>query len=151
MRKVGEYDPLVADRPRILGYTNNAGSIGSKFLVALRDEKKFMGIRCPQCNHVYVPPRATCIKCFNKLDELVEVSDKGTLLTYTVVHEPEPVYPIDTPFIYGIVRLDGADTGLVHFIGECPPEKVAIGMKVQAVFEEKRTGSIKDIKYFKPI
>jgi uncharacterized OB-fold protein len=36
-------------------------------------------------------------------------------------------------------------------LGEIEPEQLRIGMRVQAVFKEKRKASILDIKYFKPL
>jgi len=36
-------------------------------------------------------------------------------------------------------------------LSEVEFEKLAIGMRVKAVFSEKRVGSILDIKYFKPL
>lgn len=128
-----------------------AGKVGSRFLIELRDNKKFMGLKCPTCNRVYVPPRSTCKECFGQLDQWVEVSDKGTLLTYTVVHKPHAAQPVETPFAYGIIQLDGADTGFVHLLGEVDFDQLKIGMKVQAVFKEERTASVLDIKYFKPL
>jgi len=57
------------------------------------------------------------------------------------------------PTIYALIKIDGADGGLVHKLGEINPEKVKISMKVEAVFKskEKREGSINDIRYFKPL
>jgi uncharacterized OB-fold protein len=132
-------------------YHYSAGKIGSRFLIELRDNKRIMGVRCPTCNRVEVPPRATCKICFTQLDELVEVSDKGTLLTYTVVHQPNAVQPVETPFAYGIIQLDGSDTGFVHMLGEVDLDQVKIGMRVQAVFKEERVASVLDIKHFKPL
>lgn len=134
-------------------YTYAVGALGSRFFIELRDNKKIMGIRCPQCKLVYMPPRSVCGKCFSQLSEWVEVSDKGTILTYTVVNYKEATHPPDVnpPFVYGVVQLDGADTGITHLISGVDPEKVTIGMKVQAVFKEKREGNILDIKYFKPL
>jgi len=134
--------------------TYPAGVVGSKFLIEMRDNKKIKGIKCPECNQVYVPPRSTCKYCFGELSELVDVSDKGTLITYAVAHEPNPVQPVEgSPVIYGIVQLDGADTGFVHMLGEVDPEQLKIGLKVKAVFKVKkeRVASILDIKYFKPL
>jgi uncharacterized OB-fold protein len=54
-----------------------------------------------------------------------------------------------TPIVYGVIQLDGADTGFVHMLGEVDSEQLRIGMRVQAVFKEKREASILDIKYFK--
>lgn len=129
----------------------SAGAVGSRFLIEIRDKKRIMGTRCPTCNRVYVPARSICKDCFGQLDELVEVSDKGTVLTYTVCNQPNPVQPVETPLVYGIVQLDGADTGFVHMLGEVNPEQLRIGMRVQAVFKEEREASILDIKYFKPL
>jgi uncharacterized OB-fold protein len=128
-----------------------AGGVGSQFLIALRDKKKIMGTRCPTCNRVYVPARSVCKDCFGQLDEWVEVSDKGTLLTYTVCQQSSRVQPVEPPIVYGIIQLDGADTGIVHMLGEVDLEQLRIGMRVQAVFKEKREASILDIKYFKPL
>ena len=133
--------------------TYSAGAVGSRFLIELRDNKKIMGTRCPTCNRVYVPARSVCKDCFGELSEWVEVSQKGTLLTYTVAYQPNPIHPVSTPIVYGIVQLDGADTGFVHMLGEVDPGQLKVGTKVKAVFKSKkeRVASILDIKYFKPL
>jgi uncharacterized OB-fold protein len=133
--------------------TYSAGAVGSRFLIELRDNKKIMGTRCPTCNLVYVPARSACRDCYGELSEWVEVSQKGTLLTFTVTYQSNPIQPVSTPIAYGIVQLDGADTGFVHMLGEVDPEKLKVGTKVKAVFKSKkeRQGSILDIKYFKPL
>jgi len=127
-----------------------AGQLASDFFIGLRDSKKITGTKCSKCNKVYVPPKSVCGHCFSKLDSLVEVGSTGTLLTFTEVSYKEAVQPVDPPFVYGVVKLDGADTGMVHFIGEVKPADIKIGMKVQAVFKDERKGNILDIKYFKP-
>lgn len=143
--------PLVTEHHYLLGFKNSAGPARSRFLVELRDNKRIMGVRCNQCNLVYVPPRPNCVKCLSEMNEWVEVSDKGTLTSYTTVYAPEQEYKKDTPFVFGIIQLDGADTGLVHFLGEIEPEELRVGMRVQAVFRKERTASILDIDYFKPL
>jgi uncharacterized OB-fold protein len=56
------------------------------------------------------------------------------------------------PVAYGIIKLDGADTGFVHMLGEVDLDKIKIGMRVKAVFrEDERKGNILDINYFKPV
>ena len=131
--------------------TYHAGGVGSRFLVEIRDKKKIMGTRCPDCNQVYIPARSICGECLCKLNEWVEVSNKGTVLTYSIDYEPNPVQPVDPPIIYATVQLDGADTGFVHMLGEVDPEQLRVGMRVEAVFKDERKGSILDIRYFKPL
>ena len=144
-------DPYVAEGRLVMPYRYFTGSIGTKFFTKLRDEKKILGIRCPGCNTVYVPPRATCGKCFINLEEWVEVANKGTVQSYTVTYYPLSIHPVEEPLIYGIIQLDGADTGLTHIIDETDPSRVYIGMRCEAVFKEQREGNILAIKYFRPL
>ena len=133
--------------------TYSAGAVGSRFLIELRDNKRIMGTRCPDCNLVYVPARSVCRDCFGQLSEWVEVSQQGTLLTHAIARQPTLVQPVPPPITYGIIRLDGADTGFVHMLGEVDPQQLKVGMRVKAVFKTKkqRVASVLDIKYFKPI
>jgi uncharacterized OB-fold protein len=85
------------------------------------------------------------------MEEWVEVSHEGILESYTIVYKSEPIHIVDTPFALGIIKLDGADTGMVHRLGETDFKKIRIGMRVRAVFNEGRKGDIRDIKYFKPV
>lgn len=151
VEKLKDLDVFVYHGKIFIPNTYTAGAVGSHFLIELRDNKKIMGTRCPACDLVYVPARSVCKYCFAQLDQWVEVSDTGTLQTYTVAGRPNVVQPVDPPIIYGIIQLDGASTGLVHMLSEVEFEKLSIGMRVKAVFAEKRVGSILDIKYFKPL
>jgi len=130
----------------------SAGIYGSKFLTELRDNKRFVGIRCPRCGKVYMPPRRVCGPCFVELTELVPVSDEGEIITYTVVSfgfvDPATGKQKPVPYGYAAIKLDGADTYLLHFLDETDPAKIRVGARVKAVFEEERTGSMLDIRYF---
>jgi uncharacterized OB-fold protein len=132
-------------------YQWHAGEYATYFYKQLR-EKKIWGTKCPKCGKVYVPPKKICIECFKQCREWVELSDTGTLLTYTIVRYSEPlIQPREPPFAYGIIKLDGADTGMVHFLGEVDFDKIKVGMRVKAVFNENPEGNYLDIKYFKPV
>lgn len=129
-----------------------AGKMGSAFYVALRDSGRIYGVRCTTCRKVLWPPRSTCGRCFSMLstDDLVEIGPCGTLTAFTKVHYHEAVHPKPAPLVYGIVRLDNADTGMVHLIEGCGAEPLRIGMRVRAVFSENRNGNILDIACFRP-
>ena len=150
--EVEERDGLLVHQGVIrVPYTWAAGEVASRFYIGLRD-KKIYGIRCPACDVVFVPPKKVCHLCFDNLTEWVEVSDEGTLETFTIVHYNEPeLHPMKAPFAYGIIKLDGADTGMVHLIGEADLNRIRKGMRLKAVFREKLEGNYLDIKYFKPI
>ena len=132
-------------------YTWSVGEVGSRFLRELRDKKKIFGKSCPACKLVLVPARKVCGECSQQTEEWVEVRNEGTVQTFTVVRYPSQVQPLNPPFGYGIIKLDGAGTGMVHLLYGSDPATWRIGMKVKAVFKEKRSGSILDIAYFQPV
>jgi hypothetical protein len=132
-------------------YTWSVGEVGSRFFKELRDNKRILGKRCPECQKVLVPARKVCGKCSQQTEEWVEVGDGGTAETFTVVRYSTPIQPLKPPFGYGIIRLDGADTGMAHLLCGTDPAGWKVGMRVKAVFKEKRTGNILDIAYFQPL
>ena len=132
-------------------YTWSVGEVGSRFFAELRDHRKILGKRCPACRKVLVPARKICGQCSRQTEDWVEVKDEGTVQTFTVVRYPSAVQPLKPPFGYGIVRLDGADTGMTHLLYGSDPAKWKVGMRVKAVFKEKREGNILDIAYFEPL
>ena len=132
-------------------YKWSAGLAGSRFFEELRDQKKIMGTKCSRCGRVMVPPRIFCEECFVDANEWIEVSNQGTLITFGDSYLSTDGKLLEEPWMLGIIRLDGSDGGLVHYIGEATPEELKIGMKMEAVFKEEREGNILDIKYFRPV
>ncbi len=147
--------PLYISIKTDLPYAYSAGRPLSRFLVALRDEAKILASRCNQCSYVLVPPRAFCTQCHKLTPELVEVGPRGTLETFSVINFPfiDPFTGLErpVPYGYGIIKLDGCDNLLPHFLDISDHTKLAIGQRVEAVFEEKenRTTALTDIKHFR--
>ena len=139
------------DMPTLGRYT--AGIAGEKFFREIQKNAKFLGTVCPACEITYVPPRLYCEQCFAHLDEWVDLPTTGRVHTFTAVHLDLDGNRLAEPRILAFVNVDGADGGLVHFLGEVESEQVCIGMPVEAVFKKKadRKGSILDIEYFKPL
>jgi len=127
------------------------GETGSRFLVALRDERRILGTRCPVCDKVFVPPRKACGQCFHPEMEWREVGPEGELTTHTIPRYRESIHPLAAPFAFGIVRLDGADTGFTHLLGEYREEDLRSGLRVEAVFRDAQEGNVLDICYFRPV
>ncbi|MDY6852330.1 MAG: Zn-ribbon domain-containing OB-fold protein [Thermodesulfobacteriota bacterium] len=131
------------------------GKHGSKFLTEIRDNKKIFGVRCPKCGKVYTPIRKVCGDCFVPMEELVELSGKGSVYMFTVLSfgfvNPETGEQRPVPYTYAFIQLDGADNRFVHFLEESDVNKIRIGMRVEVVFEEERKGNMLDIKHFRTI
>jgi uncharacterized OB-fold protein len=143
-------EPRVYESRIKVPYAWQAGETASRFLLSLREEKRFLGKKCSKCAKVLVPPRKNCPYCFVSTGDWVDVSDEGVVETFTIVRRDTGILPMEPPFAYAVIRLDGADTGLVHLLGEVEPGRIREGMRVKAVFAEERTGKMLDIAYFKP-
>jgi uncharacterized OB-fold protein len=145
-------EPMVYDSKISVPYSWWAGDTASRFFISLRDDQKIIAPRCGTCGKVFMPPRKVCPACFTENTEWVDVSGEGTLVSFSVARRRLEAIPADKklPVIWGLVRLDGADTALLHYLDEVDPGDVRIGMRVKAVFAGQRTGTIRDISHFKP-
>ena len=130
---------------------------GSMPFAFLRTERyrRLMGVRCPQCKRVYIPPRPVCGICYVPSTEWVEVSDEGTLIGCTVVRLPfiDPMTGRAAPSALWLrdYHLDGASTSMFHFVDETDDAKLNVGMRVKANFREPREGNMRDIVNFRVI
>jgi uncharacterized OB-fold protein len=142
---------FVIEGKMALPYQYFAGAVGSKFIVALRDEKQILGVRCERCNKTFVPPRQTCERCFAPLtDNWVKVEQTGEVTGFTVVRYEEPYQPQEPPYVLAMIKLDGSDVSIVHLLA-CDPKDARTGMRVRAVFAEERKDNILAIAHFEEV
>ena len=140
-----------------LPYRYSIGKLAVKFFEELKQNKKIMGSKCSKCGKVNFPPRAVCADCMVEMtiDDMVELSPKGTLEGFTVVNypftDPNTGGMRAFPYGYALFKLDGADTYTMHFINETDYTKLKVGQRVEAVFKEEREGNIGDILYYRVI
>ena len=66
------------------------------------------------------------------------------------VPEPVKAQPLDRPFAFALVTLDGADAPLLHALDVASPDDVRTGMRVRVRWAAERTGAITDIACFEP-
>ena len=84
------------------------------------------------------------------LVEIVEVGQAGVVETWTWVDPPRPQSPWHSPHALALIRLDGADTPLLHGVLVDSPAEIAVGMRVRARWRDEREGHIHDIEGFVP-
>lgn len=139
-------------------YTWSVGETGSKFLRALRDDKKILANKCPDTGKVFCPPKLNSPTTLKPITEWLELKGTGVVQTFTRRHYKSLAVADGLPDIYALILLDGASQALPHFLGEVDFKNVKIGMRVEAVFHDVpgaekggRAGHILDIKYFKPV
>ncbi|MCC6211059.1 MAG: Zn-ribbon domain-containing OB-fold protein [Burkholderiales bacterium] len=123
----------------------------ARFCAGLK-ERRIEALRCGGCGRRYLPPRPVCGNCHLPLADWVPVADEGRLEAWTVVHvpilDPRTGRMREAPYGMGLVRLDGADTTLNHFLAQSDPARLAIGQRVRAVWREQLAGAIDDIRHF---
>jgi uncharacterized OB-fold protein len=134
------------DLPVSFRYT--PGVANTAFFEALRDRAVLLGSRCHSCEVTYLPARIFCERCFGELSPETECGPGGVLESFTVGHTDVDGQPLNEPMALGLVRVDGADTVLVHRLLDM--DAPAIGARVIVRLAPERTGSILDIEGFGP-
>ena len=149
-------NPILESEVRI-PYELALGASWYRFYEELRN-KNIFGTRCPECKRILVPARTFCSRCFADMDEWINVSQEGVVISWSLTNYEYFGMPTAPPFINSVIKLEGTDCGFVHLIGgfdmsdpDFVSNTVKTGMKVKAVWKEERTGCIMDIQYFEPV
>jgi uncharacterized OB-fold protein len=130
-------------------YTRSTGPVVGRFLTGLRDGQ-VLGGRTSDGKVVVPPPEYDPVTHQQTVD-FVEVADTGTVTTWTWVPEPVKGQPLDRPFAFALVTLDGADTPLLHALDVSSPDEVETGMRVRIRWRDERVGAITDIECYEPV
>jgi uncharacterized OB-fold protein len=136
--------PLVVEFP----FTRSLGPVQSAFLTGLR-ERTVLGVKTGD-GKILVPPVEYDPVTAEEIRDLVEVAATGTVTTWAWNPAPRRDQPLTTPFAWVLVKLDGADTSLLHVLDAPGPDAVRSGMRVRVRWARKRTGAITDIACFEP-
>jgi uncharacterized OB-fold protein len=139
---------LVADHAIEYTYTRSTGPVIGAFLTGLRD-RQVKGIRGVD-GRVIVPPVEYDPVTSDDLTELVDVADTGVVTTWSWNAQPLDGQPLAHPFAWALVRLDGADTGLLAAVDAGDPAAMSTGLRVRARWADERVGSIRDLVCFEP-
>lgn len=141
--------PLSAPLKLSFDYTRSVGPLLGEFFTALR-ERRILGVRGSD-GRVHVPPAEYDPVTYEQLTQIVPVAAVGTVVSWTWQPEPLEGQPLDRPFAWALITLDGADTPLLHAVdvgtaGSC--ESISTGTRVHAHWQAETVGAITDIAYF---
>jgi uncharacterized protein len=130
-------------------YTRSLGPVLGEFMTGLRDGR-ILGARAGD-GRVHAPPFEYDPVTAQPPSELVEVGPGGTVVSWSWQPSPLAGQPLDRPFGWALIRLDGADTALLHAVDAGPsPGAMRTGMRVRPRWAGERVGSIRDIACFEP-
>ena len=137
---------LSAELSNTFAYTRSLGPVLSQFALALRDGR-IVGSRGAD-GRVTAPPAEFDPTTGAPTTDLVEVASVGTVRSWSWQPEPVAAHPLDKPFAFALIQLDGADTALLHAVDADDPSQMSVGARVHAVWHPVRTGAITDIAHF---
>ena len=110
-------------------------------------EGRLMGSRCRSCRRLHLPPRPLCPGCHGQALEWVEMSGKGVLVAFTVVHIAptsmiEAGYGRDNPYCAGVVQLHEGPSISAQILGVDGkrPESIAVGTPLKVAFVDRGEG-----------
>ena len=100
--------------------------------------------QCTDCGKVYFPPRLVCDACRSRDFTTKELPRQGTLLTWTVIHVAPTNFDLGTPYVVGIVELEGG-VRLTCQVVDCDSEELTVQAPVELVFRRIQEDSAADI------
>jgi uncharacterized OB-fold protein len=144
-------EPAELCAPHVLeyAYRRSLGPVLSRFFTGLRD-RRIEGVRT-RAGRVIVPPAEYDPDTGESLgDDFVCVGPGGVVESWAWVSAPRHNHPLQHAFAFALVRLDGADTALLHVVDAGDPSRMSTGMRVAAKWADQTVGRIQDIASFVP-
>jgi len=129
-------------------YTRSVGPTIGRFMTGLA-EARVVGVRVSD-GRVFVPPVEYDPVTNAAVTDFVDVADEGSVVSWTWAPAPLEGQPLQTPFAWVLVKLDGADTSILHALDVPGPDAVSAGMRVRVHWAPERVGAITDIVCFEP-
>lgn len=137
--------------PHSLQYTykRSLGPVLGRFFTGLRD-REIVGVKT-RGGRVLVPPAEYDPETGeDTTGEVVRVGPAGTVTSWCWVARPRRPHPLDRPFAFALIQLDGADTALLHAVDAGDASRMKTGMRVRPSWAEATVGRIQDITCFVP-
>ena len=138
-----------------LHYEHARGPYYGRLFDEMQSGGRILGIRCPSCHSVLLPPRELCDVCYVRTGTWAEVASTGVLQAFSIIHLKFVGQTREPPYVYAEVMLDGASTKIIHTLDgvdiERAPQHLKPGVRVRAVWKSELKGSLDDIAHFELI
>ena len=99
------------------------------------EQVRIIGSKCKNCGEVMLGEVASCANCACQETEVIPLSKRGRLWTYTIIrHRPPGKYRGPDPFVPFAEGLVELPEGIrVLSVLDCPFDKLEIGMTLELV------------------
>ena len=124
----------MSDAPPARPIPDTSGVL-APFFAAARG-RRLVVQRCSGCGALRFPPRELCSACLSTAATWQEVSGRGEVFSYNVMHQVyHPGFASEVPYAVVIVRLAEGAKMLSNLVGVLPRD-IRIGMPVRVVFDD---------------
>ena len=141
-------EPLSASIELSFDYTRSLGPTLSRFMTALAG-RRLIGGRGSD-GRIYVPPLEYDPITGAAITDFVDVGDHGEVLSWSWAADPLAGQPLDRPFAWALVKLDGADTAMLHAVDAGDESKMSTGMRVKVRWTQDNVPDMSSIACFDP-
>lgn len=152
---------IIVEYSQALAYKWKVGKFLSRYYQEIKYNQRFIGNRCPKCNHLFSPPQMVCgwcnVRASDELEVLYEGDLKGTVESLSPARDQRLWDPrrgdwFTEEYPSATIKLDSGHR-FASRLEEKDMEKIQVGMRVQAVWKplEERGQSVSDILYFRKI
>jgi hypothetical protein len=130
-------------------YRRSVGPVLGRFFTELRDRRIVANrtpsgrVLCPPMEHDPESGVATS-------PGFLEVGPAGSLTSWSWVPSPRAKHPLPRPFAWALIRLDGADSALLHAVDAGSEARLRTGLRVVPRWRAETRGEIGDIECFEP-
>jgi uncharacterized protein len=114
-----------------------ADDLSQPFWEAAR-QRRLVVQRCQDCGHFNHPPRPACDACQSQQLQFEPVSGRGTIYSFTVMHQPNVAgFEDEVPYLNILVELEEQPLlFMVSNLAFSKLDKIQIGRTVELYFEE---------------
>ena len=126
-------------------YSRTLGPVVGEFFIGLRDQR-LLACRTMRGRVLFPPLEYDPDSGESVEPDLFEVGSAGTVRSWAWVPAPTSRHPVDRPFAFALIQVDGTDTSLVHILSARTPDEITVGMRVTPRWRTERTGRIDDIE-----
>jgi len=113
--------------------------------------RRLVAQRCAECGYYNHPPRLVCDRCSSQRLEFAPVSGRGTIHSFTVMHQPSVAgFEGEVPYVNIVVELE--EQPMLFMVSNLPYAelgKVRIGGRVEVWFEERGPDLV--LAQFRPV
>ena len=145
---MGDSPQEVLTAPLVLEYPFNrtTGPVIGAYVAAL-GSGKIVGIKGSD-GRVICPPVEYDPRNGDPLTDLVMVGTSGTVTSWSWSGTPREGQTLKTEHALALIKLDGADTSMMHVVDVVSPDDISVGARVQARFSDERSGTFDDLICF---